>query len=676
MKTVEIRNLIQLLKGYLFFIVFFLLIRLFFFFYFGGTHYLETHTGDILYSFYQGTRYDLIVISYLFLPILLLWLILNFIGIKALQLLYIFGLKFMFIAGALIFLVVEISDLSFYSFFQDHINILFYGLFEDDTSAVLESIWKDYPVGWMLIGVLLFIGGIVFASARLFQFSAVTEKLAWKIKLPLIFVVLILFLGAIRGGYGVMVMSPKYSDFSEVEFINHVAQNGVIALETTYQLRESRLRAGFSLADEMGYRKRIQDAFSDYLGIDTSLTKEDELVNLLWRTTPENKILDNSQPNVIVVLMESFGGSWLQYHSDKFNLLGDLEQHFKQGYYFPNFLPADNGTIGSLMTLATNIPFRRGTRFLPESKYMYLPLETGAHIPYKRRGYETNFFYGGKLSWRNIGRYFKTQAYDVVEGENVIRKNIDSTKKVGNEWGLFDEYLFNYALEKLESRTPQFIFILSTSNHPPYEVPENYDVRALEIPDELDRRINREKELFKERFNAYQYANQQLANFITKIKENHPNTVIAVTGDHNFFGFVTYEKKEVFAKHMVPAFFHFPEKIFKGKVDLEKVGSHEDIMTTLYNKTLSKTQYLTFGEDLFSTEDPVAINSEVRGSKKGIEYRGKYYAWDTKPFIKTDPIETIPEVDIRYRSSVSVSDYYLKFVYDQKRAEAKKDRKE
>ncbi|MGB0883023.1 MAG: LTA synthase family protein, partial [Vicingaceae bacterium] len=37
-------------------------------------------------------------------------------------------------------------DQQFYTYFQTHLNILVYGFMEDDTSAVLASMWSDHPI--------------------------------------------------------------------------------------------------------------------------------------------------------------------------------------------------------------------------------------------------------------------------------------------------------------------------------------------------------------------------------------------------------------------------------------------------------------------------------------------------------------------------------------------------
>lgn len=362
--------------------------------------------------------------------------------------------------------------------------------------------------------------------------------------------------------------------------------------------------------------------------------------------------------------MESFGANWLQYHSQDFNILGGLESHFKEDILFKNIISGDNGTIGSLMAIGTNIPNRPGARFLSESKYLQTSLESSANVPYSNSGYETNFMYGGKLGWRDIGKYFKYQKFDNLIGENFISNDLNLSGSNGTEWGLFDEHLFSMIEKKLNETTrPQFILALSTSNHPPFEVPSDYKPKRLEIPELLDSKILRERNLFLERFKSFQYANAKLADLISRIKKSKlgENTIIAVTGDHNFWGFINYDSNESFYKHTVPLYFYIPNSYLNKEIDTNKIASHEDIMTTLYNLSLSETNYTSFGENLFNSGRSFAIGANLYAGDEGVIYRGKNYLWDTIPFVKSTKTERrLKELELHYKSRLSVADFFLR----------------
>lgn len=662
-----LRGLIQQLKLYSIVIIVMTIFRLVFLLYFSAPQYFEENLSDILAAFVLGWKYDSIVASYLMVFFYLLVLPISLLKDVKLFNLYQWLMRFGFVLGVSSITLIMICDLGFYSFFQDHINILFFGLVEDDTRALLDSIEKGYPLKLVIGALLIFVVVLSFWSQKLFKKIKQRELpnvSAGFFKYITLYVTFgILLFGGLRGGYGPLVLAPKYSDFSKIEFINHLSYNGVIALDEAIRLRNDSNQKSYNMTKAMGYGDDIYEAFKDYIGIDVGPTPKDQLLNLIRRRTSEKLNLHNEKFHVVVFVMESFGNHWLKYQSESFDILGDLSAYFAQGHYFKNIISSDNGTIGSLMTLTTNIPPRPGKRFLSESKFMRLPLDSASHLPFKRNGYETTFVYGGKLSWRNIGAYMKVQAFHNLIGENIIRSDLKLVDPAGTEWGLYDEHLFNHTFDRLKrAKRPQFILALSTSNHPPFEVPKNYRPKNLILPQELENKILREKDLFMQRFLAYQYANQALADFLKRIEENglKEKVIVAITGDHNFWGFINYELSEAYSKYRVPLFLSIPDKIKPQEFNPDRIGSHEDIMITLYNLSLSNTEYFSFGEDLFSTADSFAINSGIYASKEGVVYKGKNFLWDSIPMIQTDQLfKKFDELDTRYRSIMTISDYYL-----------------
>jgi phosphoglycerol transferase MdoB-like AlkP superfamily enzyme len=659
----------KLVKVYFFIIGLLASFRFAFMLYFADKVIYEKNFIEILYAFYMGWRYDTIVAAYaIIVPFLLYWLSSLVLSKKIFNIVsFVSGLWFYLVIVLIIF--ISISDIGFYSFFQDHLNILFFGLFEDDTEAVLRSIWKNYPVEFALIGFLAFLVYLFFFLKKQFKFLAYKQPSLLNpgpIKfLILTFMLFVLLFGAARGGFGMMVLSPKYAEFSKNQFINHLAFNGVLSFEQAIKLRRSRTSDDFNMARAMGYGDDIHKAFSDFLEIDATPTKKEYLIQLLMRQTPSNPLLNEIRPHVIVLVMESFGSHWIQYNSGEFDFMGPLQNHFNEDIIFPNFVSGGNGTIGSLMVIGTNIPYRNGDHFISESRYMQLPLQSALHIPYKENGYETSFVYGGKLGWRDIGKYFSYQNYHHVEGESHIIEQLKLSGTQGTEWGLYDEHFFNFIQDKLvNTKRPQFILGLTTSNHPPFDVPTSFQAPKLSIPEALKGRITREQSLFLERFRAFQYANYKLAEFISAIK-NSPlsnKTIIAVSGDHNFWGFMNYSNEENYSKYTVPFYLYLPPALRPTVVKTHQVGSHEDIGPTLYNLSLSEANYLAFGEDLLSSRQAVAINADIWASSEGVYIKDKSYAWqDHGPLVQIDPNPNhFDRLLKQVRATLSVADFYLR----------------
>ena len=280
--------------------------RLFFYFYFAGKGLWETYSSDILHAFYMGFRYDTMVLSYIvFVPYLLISLA-TMLRIKS-------WINFNHaISGIwsyvtlLLVIITLVIDVGFYSYFQDHINILVFGILEDDTEALFKTIWKNYPAGWALVGVGLSCIFHFWILKKIFRFFRTNKSVfhpgilkfifGWLIGLTLIFI-------GSRGGVSELVLAPQYAEFSQSQFVNGLSLNGVFTLERAIKIRAERTREDFNMAKLFGYNDNIHRAFNEYLEIDTTPTKREHLISLLKRKTLKNEALENTRPNVIVLVM-------------------------------------------------------------------------------------------------------------------------------------------------------------------------------------------------------------------------------------------------------------------------------------------------------------------------------------------------------------------------------------
>ena len=70
--------------------------------------------------------------------------------------------------------------------------------------------------------------------------------------------------------------------------------------------------------------------------------------------------------------------------------------------------------------------------------------------------------------------YIPNQGFDNVYGEGDMPGDTPKT-----DWGVYDEYLFDFVHEKLlQSNSPQFILFITTTNHPPFDIPSDFNSRT------------------------------------------------------------------------------------------------------------------------------------------------------------------------------------------------------
>ena len=146
----------------------------------------------------------------------------------------------------------------------------------------------------------------------------------------------------------------------------------------------------------------------------------------------------------------------------------NLRQFGRRGIFFDRFLPSGASTMASVSAILTGAPYTgvNISRVASERE----PLPTSIPYIFERLGYRTRLFYGGFLSWQNIGNLFQGQGFDNVFGSPQMEKK-NSTRV----WGIDDDLLFSFVEERTLPGTRTLNVILTTSYHPPY----NIDVEKL-----------------------------------------------------------------------------------------------------------------------------------------------------------------------------------------------------
>ena len=627
---------------------------------------------DLIKAFILGFRYDCAVLAYINSFVSLIFVCLLFIGKPKFFINFAKSLKYYYTLFFGIVVSLLCIDFGFYSYFKNHINILIFGVFEDDTKALASTIYDNYPVFLVLLGFISLYVIIYFITKKIMQsdiagFYYNKMKIGYKILLAL----LILSLNFIvaRGSFGLFPLGVDDADFSQNTLINKIAINGIYTLQAAIEARSK--EKNYDYIDKMGYKDNIAQAFSDYLNIDINSIDKNRPEQSVFKTTKYNKNIEDIKPNVIFIVMESLGTDLMHYNSDKFNVLGEFKKHLDEDTVFYRFIPANMGTIGSLEGAITNILRLPLSRFLCQSKYAYTKYFFSGPMPYKKAGYETYFMYGGNTGWRNCSGYMPSLGFDKVLGEGQMSKEYER-----NQWGVYDEPLFDNIYETLtKNDNRKFIYVMTTSNHPPYSLPSNYKKPyPLEINKELEQNITGDMTFSKMRFATYQYSCQKVGEFLTKLKKSKfaDNTIVAITGDHNFWITFTYPVERRLDEQSVPLYLYIPKKLKPSKIDTTVVGSHTDILPTLYNLSLSKADYWSMGQDLLAdnAKNNIASNCEgvIMTKDNFIIYdfalnKEKYYKWN-----KDKPREIVPcpqnqehkNMMKHYKSGVAISQYMLK----------------
>ncbi|UOF01583.1 LTA synthase family protein [Bdellovibrio reynosensis] len=663
-----------------FFIFLGFLWRLAFLISFGKSSELSNLKIDVLRAFILGARFDSTVLFYVnAIPLLILLIasLFSFTRLFEIAITPIFKNFARFLIPyylMMLFIVTFVSavDLGFYSFYQDRINVLIFGFINDDTWALIKTMWRNYPIIWIFLGLGVFT--YLLGKGLRIHFQQKNEWLPLKLKkisypafVLFFFIAFVLNGVGARGSLALFPLSEMDTGISKSIFVNHLSFNGIRAFARAIELKSLQTSKWDSNLRHYGYGENHRQAFSDYFQVPLEFVPADPL-ELLQKRTAKNEWAEKTRPHVILLVMESMGAYWFKYNSVDFDLLGGFKQHLNEDTYITNFLSSSNATIGSLSCLMIGSPQRPVSEFLTESEYLQVPFRSSPARTFKESGYKARFIYGGNPGWREINKFAFIQNFDTVEGETEITEAMGGLKDK-HDWGVYDEDVFNYMLKTLgEAQQPQFLLAMTTTNHPPYQLPFGYQGPQLKVPEELSGRLIVDKELAAKRFATYRYSSDKLAQFITKIK-NSPlkdKVILAVTGDHSFW-LVNFPEQELMQKGSVPFYLYTPAAVRK-KLDPKSFGSQADIAPTLYELALSDKEYHSVGRNLFSQTPDFAVNASnlIVDRSGGLLAAGKkindkYFAWEG-PFERLIPgtsNEHQEKLSVRYKSLMGVLDYYF-----------------
>jgi phosphoglycerol transferase MdoB-like AlkP superfamily enzyme len=647
--------------------------RLVFFLYYADLSALGGLWGYVFKAFILGIRFDLVVIAYLNVFVTLSLAAVWMIGKGKIFRAWASALKYYYIAGYLFVFLILAVDFGFYSYFKNHINIIIFGVLEDDTLALLSTIAKNrYSIPAFLIlaalgaSIWIFISRSIEGMKTAARGPARGRKYPVWAKLVTAFLLVIANGLAARGSLKMFPLGTTDAAISPDAFINKLSLTGFFTLGEAVTARLSENEGTLDYVQMAGYEGRSRQAFADLTGRAVDIN---DPVASLFKTTRRNAAAERLRPNVILLVMEGFGSDLLNYQSREFDVLGGLKKHFESGYLFRNFLPGDIGTIGSLESIFLNMPKRQQAKAITQSKHAFETFPTGAALPFKRAGYETIFVYGGDIGWRNLISFAPLQGFDTADGQGAMPK--DALK---NEWGVYDQYLLDYIFGKLSSGgKPKFIMAMSTGNHPPYSVPGDYKPLPLKISGELDKRITGDRQLAAKRFATYQYANQKLGELLTRIKNSAygRNTIIVITGDHNFWDVFDYGTEKLFDRFSVPLFIYVPYALRPARADTAVYGSHIDIMPTIYNLALSNAKYAAVGRDLFDNSagheafisEGYVFAGEGAASVSLSRDTVEYFRWNPEGGRRIIPFQETRAMKKRvdyYKAAIAVTDYLIK----------------
>ncbi|CAM8658962.1 MdoB Phosphoglycerol transferase and related proteins, alkaline phosphatase superfamily [Comamonadaceae bacterium] len=505
-------------------------------------------------------------------------------------------------------------NLHYFGFYKTPIDSVIFGLFEDDTAAVLQTIWHDFPVVGTLLAVAAtaLLGLVIHRRVvHWVEPDTVLQKRAVTLRMLAVVVALFALLFAGKGTLREMALQRQHLTVTTSQFLNDMVPNGVIALKYAWDNR----RQSQNLSDPMVGLKALgfdsPQSAAQVLGLPHAT--EAEVREALYRHEP----LPAGTPkkNLVFFLMESWSAEPMLYQSPTFDVLGRMAPTLDKACHFSNFESAQPGTHPSLEAILFSSPITPLTMGDAGRK----PLPWGVAQVAKQAGYDTLFVTSARSGWRDLNRVLKVQGFDeVIDANNLKADYPDATIGL---WGVWDSYVYRYLEKRMAVQPkdrPLFVFVLTATNHPPYDLPADYQKVALDMS---QWKGETSEATLVPNLHTYRYAHDLLGAFVQQVQSSSlkDTTLIAATGDHNVRSFGVYaEPSRRYLMRQVPFVIWGPQ--LRCGQQLNQPASHRDMFNTLFPLAGIEGNYINAGRNLFKA---VPAQPDPMNAPRGLFFTGE-----------------------------------------------------
>ncbi|MFT5693597.1 MAG: phosphoglycerol transferase MdoB-like AlkP superfamily enzyme [Oceanicoccus sp.] len=523
--------------------------------------------GNVWLVFAQGFRFDLAMLSMLtILPALVTPIFASFKSVWS------GWQKFVSVYLTICFVTVlfmEFSTPSFVNEFDQRPNFIFVEYLQYP-KEVFSTLMGAYALALVGASVLTILGGWYFYRLLNRNIGNATIKL-WQglLFIPVILIMQTLF---IRSTLEHRPLNPSNAAFTKDLLVNDFAMN------STYSVAYAVYSSFRHEAGSKGYGDISRENVIKTIRQEMAVSEEDFLSDEIPTLHQQYAIVDREEPlNLVIILEESLGSEYVGALGG-LPITPRLDELSKEGLWFKNLYATGTRSVRGIEAVVTGFTptAARSVVKLNKSQQGFFSI---AEL-LKSKGYDTSFIYGGNANFDNMRHFFVGNGFNrVIEEKDFVSPDFSAT------WGVSDEDLFNRADEEFSAyakeKKPFFSLIFSSSNHSPFEFPEN----KIE-------NYTKEKATVE---NAVKYADYALGEFIDKARKSEywENTLFLVIADHN---------SRVRGASLVPIErFHIPGLILGKDIaasEYENIASQIDMIPTLLSLMGISSQHPAIGHDL------------------------------------------------------------------------------
>lgn len=510
----------------------------------------NSSSTDLLLAFLSGMVFDLSAIVYInllyilmYIPTLFTWPNRTYDKI----------LTFVFIVTNFAGILFNIIDIEYFRFQKKRTGFeLFSG--ENEIWQLLPSYIKDY--WWLLIISFL----LTYLLYRLYKNTLKIKVIESKPYVALKTISVILYLGllviAARGG----TQTKPLQTISASQFGN--PQNASLVLNTPFTILQS-----------IGKKTIVEKKYF--------LDEELEQNFQLKKDYSSNTLFESK--NIVVFILESFSNEYIGALNKKISYSPFLDSLINESYFFENGFANGKKSNEAVPSILASLPSLLDEAYTG-SVYQNNDINTLPNL-LKTKGYYSAFFHGGFNGSMNFDAFAKKAGFDEYYGMN----EYDNTSDFDGHWGIYDEPFMQYFAQVLGSAPkPFFASLFTLSSHPPFAIPEEYQLKYKKIDTDKHR--------------SFVYTDNALRKFFdyAKTKKWYYNTLFIILPDHTPDAEDKYFDTKV-SYYKIPIIFYDPSRNWKGRST--RIASQVDIMPTVLDYLHFDKPFNSFGKSLWRDDE-------------------------------------------------------------------------
>ncbi len=395
----------------------------------------------------------------------------------------------------------------------------------------------------------------IYRSSKANLLHRILHTIIWIVVGGLIFL-------AIRGGTGTAPANVSKVYFSNNMFLNQAATNPIFSFLSSAarsELKEGDYR--YFSEDECNARfEPLQDKHS---AADTI------------------EVLNTTRPNVVLVILESFGRTITDEIIDGKEVTPHLNALKSEGIWFENLFAnsfrTDRGTVAIMSGYPTHP--KVSVMKYPQKAHTLPAISRSLH----KEGYTTRFTYGGDANFTNTISYlYGTDIEHVTDQHNI---SLDAPLA---QWGYADdvvcEYFTDEVLELASAEKPFFATLLTLSSHEPFDVP--YSAFENKI------------------LNAAAFTDECVGKMIERWKDSPAwdNMLVILIADHGIAYPEEFQAGEL-PRQRIPMLWTGGALKQRG-ITIDTYSSQADLAATLLHQMNIPTREFTFSKNILNTANP------------------------------------------------------------------------